>query len=67
MSTDKWETSKSSAKVWVKLLLTQFCQCRVSYLNKSDNFTYYSRSDAHYSHIILNKNLVPIILKLFWE
>jgi len=27
-------------------------QCRVSYLNKADNFTYYSRNDVHYS---LNK------------
>jgi len=31
--------------------------------NKADNPTYYSRCNAHYSHIILNKNVVPIILK----
>ena len=53
MSTDKWATSKStqlSTKVWVKLLLMRFCQCCVSYLDKADNFTYYSKSDAHHSH-----------------
>jgi len=26
-------------------------------------FTYYSKSNAHYSHIILNENVVPILLK----
>ena len=31
------------------------------------NFTYYSKSDAHYSQIILNKTVALIILKLFWE
>jgi len=58
MSMDKQATSKStqlSTKVRVKLLLTQFRQCHVSYLNKADKFTYYSTSDAHYFHIILNK------------
>ena len=48
--------------IWVKLLLIQCCQCCVSYLKKADNFTYYSKSDAHYSHIILQKNVFPIIL-----
>jgi len=53
MSTDKWATSKStqlSTKVWVKLLLMRFRRCHVSYLNKADNFTYYSKSDTHHSH-----------------
>ena len=61
MSTDKWATLKSTqlpTKVWVKLLITWFPWCCVSYLNKAGIFTYYSKSDAHYFHIILNKNVV---------
>jgi len=64
---DNFKVHTTSTKVWVKLLPTRFRQCCVSYLNKADNFTYFSKSDVHYSHIILNKNVVPIILKLFWE
>ena len=75
MSMDKWAASKStqlSTKLQslhnfqqnsVKLLLTRFHQCCVAYLNKADNLTYYSKSDAQYFHLILNKNVVPIILK----
>ena len=53
--------------IWVKLLLIQCCQCCVSYLKKADNFTYYSKSDAHYSHIILQKKCVSYYSQLFWE
>jgi len=55
MSTDKWATSKFtqlSTKVRVKLFLTWFSQCRVSYFNKAGKFTYYSK-------------VMPIILTLF--
>ena len=66
MSTDKWATSKvyttfnkrSNCSLYTILLMPYF----LTY--KADNFTYYLKSDAHYSHIILNKNVVPII---FWK
>ena len=61
MSTDKWTTSKSTQlqqKFGSNCSLQDFVNAVFPTLTKQTILpTYYSNSDAHYSHIILNKNV----------